>query len=38
MIGCDEWHRWSSIWPVNYFFYLVFSVRAPDVAAAINAE
>ena len=24
--GCDEWHRWSSIWPVNYLLYFIFSV------------
>ncbi|KAI9798023.1 MAG: glycerol ethanol, ferric requiring protein [Candelina submexicana] len=23
--GCDEWHRWSSIWPVNYVLYIMFS-------------
>lgn len=26
LAGCDEWHRWSGIWPVNYFLYFVFSV------------
>ena len=25
-LGCPEWHRWSSIWPVNYFLYFLFSV------------
>lgn len=24
--GCAEWHRWSSFWPINYLFYIVFSV------------
>ncbi|KAK4995566.1 glycerol ethanol, ferric requiring protein [Elasticomyces elasticus] len=23
--GCPEWHRWSSLWPINYFLYIVFS-------------
>ncbi|KAI9724046.1 MAG: hypothetical protein M1812_000764 [Candelaria pacifica] len=23
--GCDEWHRWSPIWPVNYLLYILFS-------------
>lgn len=38
MIGCDEWHRWSSLWPINYFLYLVFSVRAANVAVTTDAE
>lgn len=24
--GCDEWHRWSSLWPINYFLYMLFAV------------
>jgi chloride channel 3/4/5 len=24
--GCDNWHRWSSFAPVNYFLYIVFAV------------
>lgn len=23
---CDEWHRWTSIWPINYLLYLLFSI------------
>ena len=23
--GCDEWHRWSFIWPVNYLLYIIFA-------------
>ena len=23
--GCDEWHHWSSWWPVNYTVYIIFS-------------
>ncbi|KAI9803353.1 MAG: glycerol ethanol, ferric requiring protein [Piccolia ochrophora] len=23
--GCAQWHRWSSLWPVNYLLYIVFS-------------
>ena len=23
--GCNEWHSWSSFWPVNYVLYIVFS-------------
>ncbi|TKA77113.1 hypothetical protein B0A49_01406 [Cryomyces minteri] len=23
--GCDEWHRWSSLWPMNYILYVLFS-------------
>ena len=26
--GCNDWHRWSSIWPANYFLYFLFSVRS----------
>ena len=25
-LGCAEWHRWSTIWPINYFLYFIFSV------------
>ncbi|KAI9828059.1 MAG: glycerol ethanol, ferric requiring protein [Thelocarpon impressellum] len=24
--GCEEWHRWSSLWPVNFVLYVVFSL------------
>ena len=24
--GCDNWHRWSSLGPVNYFLYALFAV------------
>ncbi|KAH0569238.1 hypothetical protein GP486_000055 [Trichoglossum hirsutum] len=24
--GCDEWHRWSSLWPINYIMYIIFSI------------
>ena len=23
---CDAWHRWTPLWPVNYFLYFVFSI------------
>lgn len=23
---CDEWHRWTALWPVNYVLYLAFSI------------
>lgn len=23
--GCDEWHRWSTLWPINYLLYIAFS-------------
>jgi len=23
---CDEWHRWTPLWPVNYILYIVFSI------------
>lgn len=23
---CEEWHRWTPVWPVNYFLYMMFSV------------
>ncbi|KJY02505.1 voltage gated chloride channel like protein [Zymoseptoria brevis] len=23
--GCDEWHRWSGFWPLNYLLYIIFS-------------
>lgn len=23
--GCPEWHHWSSLWPINYLLYIVFS-------------
>ena len=23
---CDEWHTWTSLWPVNYLLYLFFSI------------
>ncbi|KAI9752837.1 MAG: sensitivity to high expression protein she9 [Chaenotheca gracillima] len=33
--GCDEWHRWSSLWPINYFLYIVFSVLFAFTAARL---
>lgn len=27
--GCEEWHRWSSFAPINYVFYISFSVSSP---------
>ncbi|KAF1816910.1 chloride channel protein [Eremomyces bilateralis CBS 781.70] len=23
--GCDEWHRWTGIWPTDYLLYIVFA-------------
>lgn len=31
---CDDWHRWTSLWPVNYFLYFVFSVRRRRISNA----
>lgn len=25
-LGCPEWHQWTSLWPVNYILYFMFSV------------
>lgn len=27
--GCEHWHPWTSLWPVNFLLYLIFSVRLP---------
>jgi len=29
-IGCDDWHRWSSLAPVNYVLYILFAVCSPQ--------
>ena len=33
--GCKHWHRWSSLWPINYLLYFVFSVstKIGDICA-----
>ena len=23
---CDEWHRWTPLWPINYLLYIIFSI------------
>lgn len=28
--GCDDWHRWSHFWPLNYVLYILFAVRLPQ--------
>ncbi|KAA6407624.1 MAG: voltage gated chloride channel [Lasallia pustulata] len=33
--GCDEWHRWSSIWPVNYLLYFMFSILFALTSASL---
>ena len=33
--GCPEWHRWSNIWPVNFFLYFVFSIIFSFTAATL---
>ncbi|KAL8702842.1 MAG: hypothetical protein Q9201_003982 [Fulgogasparrea decipioides] len=33
--GCPEWHRWSSFWPLNYFFYFVSSTIFALAAASL---
>jgi len=25
-LGCPEWKTWSTVWPVNYLLYILFSV------------
>ena len=25
--GCADWHRWSSLTPINYVLYITFAVR-----------
>ena len=24
--NCEDWHRWTSLWPINYILYFVFSI------------
>ncbi|KAF2103317.1 voltage gated chloride channel [Rhizodiscina lignyota] len=24
--GCDEWRRWTGLWPLNYFLYIAFAM------------
>ncbi|MCJ1312222.1 glycerol ethanol, ferric requiring protein [Agyrium rufum] len=33
--GCREWHRWTSIWPVNYLLYFSFSLIFASTSAAL---
>jgi len=33
--GCDEWHRWSSFWPVNYVLYILISTAFAFTAARL---
>ncbi|KAL8789686.1 MAG: hypothetical protein Q9195_006739 [Heterodermia aff. obscurata] len=33
--GCQEWHRWSSIWPLSYFIYFVFSTLLALASASL---
>ncbi|KAI9874416.1 MAG: glycerol ethanol, ferric requiring protein [Pleopsidium flavum] len=33
--GCDEWHRWSAIWPVNYLLYSLFSTLFALTSASL---
>lgn len=33
--GCDEWRRWSSLWPINYTLYFVFSILFSSTAAIL---
>lgn len=33
--GCEEWHRWSSIWPVNYVLYFIFSTLFALASASL---
>lgn len=33
--GCEEWHRWSSIWPLSYFIYFIFSTLFALASASL---
>jgi chloride channel 3/4/5 len=33
--GCPEWKRWSSFWPVNYVFYILFAALFSLTAATL---
>ncbi|MCJ1378536.1 glycerol ethanol, ferric requiring protein [Xylographa soralifera] len=33
--GCPEWHRWSTVWPINYFLYFVFSIIFASTSASL---
>ncbi|KAI9658215.1 MAG: glycerol ethanol, ferric requiring protein [Trizodia sp. TS-e1964] len=33
--GCAEWHRWSSIWSVNYFLYIIFATLFSLTSASL---
>ncbi|KAI9679463.1 MAG: glycerol ethanol, ferric requiring protein [Caeruleum heppii] len=33
--GCEHWHRWSSIWPVNYLLYMVVSIIFAFTSASL---
>ncbi|KAL6719209.1 glycerol ethanol, ferric requiring protein [Lecanora helva] len=32
---CEDWHRWTSLWPVNYFLYFVFSIVFAMASASL---
>lgn len=32
---CDEWHRWTPLWPVNYLLYIIFSVTFALTSASL---
>ncbi|KAG4027683.1 hypothetical protein MFRU_028g01050 [Monilinia fructicola] len=33
--GCDDWHRWSSFWPVNYVIYTLFATMFALTSASL---
>ncbi|MCJ1250881.1 glycerol ethanol, ferric requiring protein [Trapelia coarctata] len=33
--GCVDWHRWSSIWPINYMLYFIFSIIFASTSAML---
>ncbi|KAM0715988.1 hypothetical protein Q7P37_008502 [Cladosporium fusiforme] len=33
--GCAEWHHWSTFWPINYLFYILFSTAFAFTSARL---
>ncbi|KAI1881303.1 hypothetical protein JX265_000129 [Neoarthrinium moseri] len=33
--GCDDWHRWTSFEPLNYFLYIIFATTFAFTAAIL---
>lgn len=33
--GCDEWHHWSTFWPINYLLYILFSTMFAFTSARL---